>query len=308
MAVNYYQKALEIYGEDDAGRALTLMMLGQVQCAQGEYAAAMSCFTDAQALSARIGNRDLIARAWTRLGHVHFIQSDYPAATSALRKALEVQNQDGYGPNMHRAAALAELGMVHACESDYDSAVSLYRQALEIYEQLRDQIGKARVLLSLGEVQKSNEDYGGALSSYREAQEIFKQSENPTNEGLALQGLGEVHRLQGQYANAMSFYIKAHALCRQVGSKLNGANILFQMAETDRSEQRHEVALERFEEAKTAYMEMNLTQRVSMCEAEIIATRQEIEGSGRTNSGFGRALARHPLKSIRAWFRGKGHK
>ncbi|KAG8952016.1 hypothetical protein FRC04_005349 [Tulasnella sp. 424] len=280
VAAQYFQEALENFGEVDFEWGETLIALGEVQCAQGEYMAAISSFTNAQTLSALIGHHHMMAQAWLCLGHVHLIQSDYTAATSSLNNALKICNQQDAGPNRLQAIALCELGLVHTLQSDYESAPPLYKKALEIYSKLGEQSGKARALFSLGDVQKGSGDYEGALSSYREAQEIFKQRGCRANEGITLQGLGEVHHLQGQYAIAMSFYVKARAICRQVGSKLNGTNILYRMASIDRAEQRYEVALERFEEAKTTYMEMNLPQLVSNCEAEIIEIRQEIKESG----------------------------
>lgn len=288
VAAQYLREALEIFGEVDSARRCTaLIALGEVQCAQGEYMAAISSFTNAQTLSARIGHHHLMAQAWLSLGHVHYIRSDYTAATSSLNNALKICNQQDTGPNRLQAFALCELGSVHARQSDYESAAPLYKETLEIYSQLGDQSGKAWALLGLGDAQQCSGDYEGALSSYQEAQEIFKQSGDRANEGVTLQGLGDVHYVQGQYAIAMSFYVQARAICRQVGSKLNGTNILFRMASIDRAEQRYEVALERSEEAKTTYMEMNLPQLVSKCEAEIIEIRQEIKESGWTKKAGG---------------------
>lgn len=103
--------------------------------------------------------------AWLYLGHVHYRQGDYPAATDAYRQAIAQQQPNGL------LWTLASMGIAYALEAKQD-----LEPAQEAYQRLIDAQPMGFLLeayLGKGRVAEQRQDVDAALAAYTAVLEQF---------------------------------------------------------------------------------------------------------------------------------------
>jgi tetratricopeptide (TPR) repeat protein/CHAT domain-containing protein len=158
-------------------------------------------------------------------------QSQFPAATERLRKALEllqrVYSRDKYPdghPNL--AACLGWLGFVRQAQGEYDQAEPLFRQALAMYQALYPKAKYpdghphlASTLSRLGVVLQAQGRYAQAEPFFRQTlqmyQALYPKARYPDGHPdltRSLSNLGFVLKAQGAYGQAEPYYHQALAM------------------------------------------------------------------------------------------------
>ena len=164
------------------------------------------------------------ANALTDLGRMRYQTGDYPGATDALSRALEIYRQTGN--SLGEANALTNLGRVRYHAGYFPAAVDVFAQALEIYRQIGDSLGEANALTNLGYVRHLAGAHPRAGDDITRALEIFRQIGNRRGEANALNDLGYVRYLTGQYAGATEAHTRALEIYREIDHRMGEANAL----------------------------------------------------------------------------------
>jgi tetratricopeptide (TPR) repeat protein len=131
-----YETALRLDGQRHDLRAVATgkFQLGSVRLLQGDYAVALTAFTEARDTFAHMGEPVSVAAAWHQIGMVHQKTGQYAAAEDAYQKSLQMKTQ--MGNTAGQASTLIQLGLLYEAMGRLEDAVRFSLQAAERYAAL----------------------------------------------------------------------------------------------------------------------------------------------------------------------------
>ncbi len=151
--------------------------------------------------------------ATNRLGHIHRLRGDLPAAQSQYERVLKLAP----GDQGWRAVALGNLGLIARTRGDLDGAESLLRKGLAIERKLGRLEGQASALGNLGLIARTRGDLDGAESLLREALAIERKLGRLEGQASELGNLGLIARTRGDLDGAETLHREALAIEHKLG-------------------------------------------------------------------------------------------
>jgi tetratricopeptide (TPR) repeat protein len=211
-----------LLGEQHRDTASSMLWVGVLLAAQGEYRVARPYVEQALAIDRRVlGDRHPdTATALGRLGNLLQDQGDFAAARPYLEQGLAIC-QDIYGTNhSDTAKALHNLGDLLQAQGDLVGARVYLEQALAIRQRVlgADHPATATSLSYLGGLLHRQRDYAGAGAYYKQTLTIFQKVYGERHPATAsvLGNLGSLLRSQGDYAGARAYLEQALLIQREV--------------------------------------------------------------------------------------------
>ena len=242
-------RAMLAVAETDRDQALALILLGDVQQAQGDLTAALENYQRTIEIMERLTSADPnnaeaqrdLALSLDRLGDVQQVQGDLTAALANYRLSLDIREfQDiaapRYAEEVQRdlASSLERLGDLQRMQGDLPAALENYQRRLEIMERLASaypsSVGVQRDLASslerLGDVRGAQGDLPAALVNYRDSLDIreLQASADPSNAemqrdlALNLDRVGDVLRAQGDLTAALVYFRRSLVIRERLAS------------------------------------------------------------------------------------------
>ena len=236
--------ALALRDGDDRTRARAARQLGILEIGQGELAAAVSRFAEAEKLALAAGDRAEVAACDNDRGLVLRLLNRRDEAAEAFRRAGRVWEE--LGEPGRRAACQNNLGLIHFELGRAEEALDRYRAALEIWRAAGDRNGEATALSNIGGVLAELGDGAGARRRYEEAVALRRQLGDDHLLGLTLANLAALKTLAGEVDAGLVLQREALALARRAGDRAAIGNSLDHIGVAL-------AALGRFAEAERSY-------------------------------------------------------
>ena len=199
-----------------------LMGQGSAAFRKGDFAAAVSHWSEAAALFEKGGNPGKCAEALTKLSQAHQALGQHQEALKAVEKALSLAQQGK--DERQRAEALGVLGGIQISLGESVKAQRNLDEALATAKPLGDQDLSARILNTLGNLFAAQGNHEEALQAYRESAS-FAPARGGTaaaalvNSAFASFSLGDYGEARSRIEKALTLlqgledsYYKAHAL------------------------------------------------------------------------------------------------
>jgi DNA-binding SARP family transcriptional activator/tetratricopeptide (TPR) repeat protein len=216
---NTHRTALTAARRDGAaaGQALILHRLGELHANMDEYDEALDCFTRAQDILARVGDRLAEAHVLRSAGVAQRMVGQIDEARRSLDTALAtfVEHDDRIGI----AGAQHGLGAIHREQGRLDAAAASYQHALTLLEDLGDRLTEALVACSLGVVLRLAGRPAEANASLLRSLELSRSVGHRPTEAYALCYLGELRAEQGDTDVAGTLLDASRALCEETGDR-----------------------------------------------------------------------------------------
>ncbi len=201
---------------DRPGQATTLINLGDVRRATGDFPGAQRALDQALGICRDLGDRSAQAAALILLGGTRMLAGDHPGATTALTEALGICRALGDRPG--QASALLQLGLLRIATGDLRGGTAALEEALGISRNLGDRLRQASVQASLGMVRQQTGDYAAAAAALDEALDICRDLGNRQPLAVVLIELGEIRRVTGDHAAAARDLEEALHICRDMAT------------------------------------------------------------------------------------------
>ncbi|CAF1072397.1 unnamed protein product [Adineta ricciae] len=176
MAIEYYGKALEIWGKalpsnhPDLATSYNNM---------GEYSKALSFYEKALEIWERSlpSNHPSLATFYNNIGAVYYNVGEYSKALSFYEKALEIWERSLLSNHPDLATSYNNIGLVHDNMGEYSKALSFYEKALEIGEKSlpSNHAWLAASYNNIGAVYYNVEDYSKALTYFERSLDILQR-------------------------------------------------------------------------------------------------------------------------------------
>jgi tetratricopeptide (TPR) repeat protein len=141
------------------------------------------------------GNRNGEAYTLAGIGRFYFSESKKQEALDYYRRALPMMRVTG--DNFGVGIILSDIGAAYAAMNDRDKSVAYFRQALELHRAARDRRDEGRTLIRLGDIYESLGDVENAISHYQNSLEIFRAIGNLSGEGDAQFALAKAEAARG---------------------------------------------------------------------------------------------------------------
>ncbi|MBC8083900.1 MAG: tetratricopeptide repeat protein, partial [Hymenobacter sp.] len=132
----------------------------------------------------------------------------------------------GGGLTTDRAAAYVAIGEAFLAQHHYEQALTHFKQGLRVYQQLNDQVGRARVLRQVGRARYAQGDTGQAHDTYQQALRLAGQLRNPAEMAQNYGCLGELYGSQQLWARALASHERAYTEWQRAGNPAGQAAAL----------------------------------------------------------------------------------
>jgi len=218
-------RALEFAGEaeDERLQALALIRLVQAQKEQEEGESGGLLLDQAQAISERLGDDELLIEVDEERARWSMAQGDFDDALAALELALTRTRSIGHEA---REASLYDLmGGCYTKRGDLERAQEYLEVGRDLAARTEDRILQGRLLNNLGVNFTHMNQLDRALSCFREALEIRKGIDYRRGISVNLHNIGDLHFRMGNYEEAASFFRESLESAREqrwrVGEAMN---------------------------------------------------------------------------------------
>lgn len=117
------------------------------------------------------------------------------------------------------AESLYLIGFCCWSKADYDIATFATRESIRLYEELGDDVGRAKSLNTIGLIYWQLGDLSTALGNYTESYRLLKSHNEEAREAAVLNNIGIIYRQLGQPQDAMKYYEQALAIRETLNDK-----------------------------------------------------------------------------------------
>lgn len=162
---------------DDRSREFTRVVLGEIELAQGDSAAAADCFVQARDRLEELGFRRGTAYALLGLASARVTQQDFPEAERLLHEALTIY-QD-VGENLGHARVLSVQAELQRQRRQFTAAVTTLTKAIEICQAIHMPRRHGLALIALGHVYRDLDDLPAALDAWQRSLTILRPTSAP---------------------------------------------------------------------------------------------------------------------------------
>ncbi len=196
-ALKYFEQATQIAQEvgNIQLKADAYSRIGYIQAQLSEWDASEEACKQSLELFEQLGDKNEISRIYYYMGSNYFRMGDFEKATEYYDKALEIAQEFKNA----RIIALANLslGAISDAQGDLDRAVAYYQQSIPRFEQADDAHGLAGMYHNLGITYAKRSDWEDAGECYEKCLELARD-------------YGYTHLLAAVYMNKAEFYFKLH--------------------------------------------------------------------------------------------------
>lgn len=231
----------------------TLLLYHQYERAESRYQEVLVQAVD-------MGNQKIEATCLFYLGYLHYLQSDYGAASIKFRKSLGLFEQLNMATNV--ASSFDYLARIQKHKGNYEAAIVLYQKVISISEKLGDMEQLATAYLNLGNVYSIQQVYRKARDWYQKALAIYQQLDNQKGIAHVATNIGILYFDQQDYKTSLDYYRQSLQLKKALGDMRGSANVLLNIGSVYEVQGNYTQALVHFEKSKQLYEQLNSPARL----------------------------------------------
>ncbi len=216
------------------------------------------------------GNSDSpeIARIYTDIGFIYYLEAKYTDAMQMYMQALE--QLEGTEHYYAQALVYKKLGiMMQQGQSDYDSAIKYYEQSRAILERFNAEVDLATLYNNFGELYRERGDREQAHLYFQRSLQEREKLGDINGMMLSYISIGTFYGNTGEYEDAQNFLEKGLEIAERINNvrKVGEGNL--NIAAMYLRWEKFEQAIEHLERCLPIFEGMNFTIGVASCLANI---------------------------------------
>ncbi len=270
QATEAFETAIDRYRKLNkrSASATTLNNFGDFLRAISRYDDAIELYQKSLNIYCEISDRNGEARSLGSLGHAYQFLGQYQQSINFYQQSLKTHHEIGDCRN--ESVTLNALGIVYRLLGQYQQAIDFHQKALKIQQKMSLHHDEAISLNSLGNVYNLLRQPQRALDLYQKSLDIYREIGNLNGEASSLGNLGNVYQSLKQYQRAIKFHQLSLEIRRKIGDRNGEAVSLFNQALTlTEYEPGGLAALDKFQQARAIFLELNLDGMIKRCDEEI---------------------------------------
>lgn len=254
-------------------KAVVSIFRGKIHAERGEYTSALICFTRAERIASKIGEKARAAQALAMKGVILRYQGHYTESITQCQQAFALVNGDTPDEKFAIALAHKNIGLSLIRLGQPKEGRQALNNALYIFVELVNPHDIGMIHHDIGLSLELTGDLEGAIKHYKSALENWEQLGNLSPWANTLNGLGVIYLQKGEYENAEKTLIDALEKARLVSDQRVEAYTLASLGDLYRDLGRYDQALITFERA------LSIAQRSGISFVETYA----LDGIGNTH-------------------------
>ena len=215
-ADDYLQRALKSSKEYHLKKTEVKVLdkMGATSEQNGDYANALSCFTESLNICKAINDSAGMAQSYKLIGHCFSSQDNFNEAFKNLNNAINIYTSLN---RQHDIAGLCtNLSALFFNHKEYPKALNYLYQAINIYNKLNDTGALSNPYNQLATYFQITHQYDSSLYYYTKSLKIAINTGNKIREADALYGIGSLNYDVKKYAEAENYYKEAFSIAKQV--------------------------------------------------------------------------------------------
>jgi len=214
-AVNLYQRAIAKMDnlKEGEARSHTLLSIGEIYYAQGNYPLALDYYLKSLKSSKDSGDPASEALALQGLGNIHSINGNYELALSAYQRNLSIAQL--FGEKTEIAAALTKVGSSHSRLDNLPQALEAFQKALAVREELKNVYDIAAAKFDVADTFAAQNEFARSIEQYDESRKLYESAGSLSGVAAALLNVSRVHFVQQQFADALKLAEQAAAIAKR---------------------------------------------------------------------------------------------
>ncbi len=210
-----------------------------------------------------VDNRKGVARDYSNIGRIYYIQGELKNALEHYEKALKIFEEMGSRENI--ADQLSNMGFIYSIQNDLQKAMEYFEKALKIDQDIGDNVGIANQLGNIGNIYFKQDNPQKALMHHEKALKIDEEIGN--NEGTSSDygNIGIIYGMQGDAQKAVECFEKSHKISEEIGDKEGLGNYYGNMGNVYSIQGDLQRALEYLEKALKIFKDVGNNLKYNIC-------------------------------------------
>lgn len=196
--------------------AKALHNLGSIFYSKGDYAKAISYFTQSLKIKEDLNDIQGIAATVNNIGNIYLDQTNYEKAKKYYLRSLEISKKLKDKHSM--ASALSNIGLIYSGQGDYDKALEYQNRSLNLRKEVDDKKGIAVCLSNIGLIYSNLEEYNKALDYYKQGLDIFTELDDKQGIATSQSDFGNTYFKLGDYKKAIEYGNKSLKIAKDRGA------------------------------------------------------------------------------------------
>ncbi|MBT4851004.1 MAG: tetratricopeptide repeat protein [Candidatus Marinimicrobia bacterium] len=265
-----YKKSLAIYKElgSAQGMASVINSMGILKMESGaQYIDAITDFREAKTIARRNNIKSEFQNAILNLSNVSIMMGNYEEARENFESLLPDLREDDDLDMLARVHH--NLSIVNKFSGEYDEASANLKLSIDISRELNDIPLLALSYLEKAEISYRMKDYHSSADLATTAFHLFHDIGDKVSCGDIYKILGMINSDMDQDNLAESFFNTSLKINKQYHFPLSLGETLFEMGEHDYKRGNIDRAKENYQNAKTAFVEINANKKLSVVEKRL---------------------------------------
>jgi tetratricopeptide (TPR) repeat protein len=270
QAIDAFEEAVDRYRKLNKRSALATVLndFGNFLRAICRYGEAIELHQKSLNIYREISDLNGEARSFGSLGHAYRHLGQYQRAINFYQQSLKIHRE--IGDYRNESVSLNGLGISYRLLGKYQQAIDFHQKALKIQQRMSLYNDEAISLNNLGNIYNLLGQPQRALYLYQKSLDIYREIGDLNGEAGSLGNLGNVYQSLKQYQQSITFYQLSSEIRHKIGDRHGEAISLFNQALTfTEYESGGLQALDKFQQARSIFLELNLDAMVKRCDAEI---------------------------------------
>ena len=285
-AVNFYNKGLEFFDEDNLAKAVLYYSLSEVQINLKKHSEALKNSFNALEIAEKHPNNQFLGGIKNSIGNLYINQGELPKAMTYFKEAVELAEKDGVGIGV--ITYKISVANAYTSMNKNNEALKIYEEVLAFSEQInyppyiilakcflvcfyaQKKSNKCEPLLTeldtlipqmdpAGGIQyhkakiyfyQNQKEYNSALESAKTFKEFSKKVKDNVQEVEATFFLAEINHKIGNYKQAYDYQVEYKILSDSVANQQQLTEI--KLKEAQYNFDKEQLALEQIHQAETA--------------------------------------------------------
>jgi DNA-binding SARP family transcriptional activator len=216
-AIEFYQHALQLAGQDSNLPYNIVLKLGEVWQHIGQWREAETAYQQAREAAQQKNDQAALARSQLALGRVSALKGSYQDALTYLEEAQHefeaLNDRHGIGETF------GEMATAHWYLGDYPHALEFSQRQFEMAELLEDRSGLAAALKRIGSICADQGEYDRALIAHQQFAQIAEQNGDRRGVAIANGNIGAVYWQMGDHVQSLIHLTKNLKIAQEIGDK-----------------------------------------------------------------------------------------
>ena len=258
IAINYYQKALEIEEKFGQQKDISTVYedIADTYYNSGDFQNSISSYEKSLTLKEKSGDKAGASQVLSDIANVYETTYDYKNAIEYYNKSAEIKDsiQDESGLK----DVMDDLGDVYYKQKVLTSSILSYEKTVNIIQKLNMKEALGPVYNKLGVAHYEMGNYAEAEKFFKESNKNLVENGNRKEASMALNNIGNLLFINNKYGDAITYYERSLTYKKEADYDYGLAVTLFNLGNAYRRSGNQEMAIESYEKSRRIADSLNV--------------------------------------------------